>query len=118
MREIKFRGRHVRTDKWVYGYLIQSRGNYYIFPDDDGDWQDNEIVSESVGQFIGSKDKNRKAIYEGDVTQDIDDKSIQVIKYNKGRFSGTTAYANYQNNLLNSITIGNIYENPELLDHI
>ena len=145
-REILFRGKRIDNGEWVNGWLIKDEYGMCIASNDalchvDGnEWnfEDVEVNPETVGQFTGLTDKNGKKIFEGDIAR------IHYFfeTYNPGTLGAFEDEANIIGKL--SITsvgvyfesanmtgylcdyleypeeelevIGNIFDNPELLE--
>ncbi len=154
MREIKFRG--VVSDdcefdgdvlftkgQLVYGHLVTDhKGELYIL----GDMieVDNEMTifeswigvdSNTVGQYTGLKDYNKKEVYEGDIVtftevdegscvgredthtgviEWIEDTAKWMFRYPSGQKRDLWTIASFEM-ISHFEVIGNIYENPDLL---
>ena len=70
MREIKFRGKRIDNSEWVYGWFSEDSGYAEILTE----YNDCEVILETVGQYTGLKDRDGVEIYEGDilVEKDVD----------------------------------------------
>lgn len=143
MRTIKFRGQRIDNGEWVYGFLYQlplPTGVGCMVLTTDNIHEDNSIEPEyhlaftlwvdlfpvkpeTVGQYTEQKDKNSREIYDGDILRNIDglkrvgdewidNVHIIPVEYKEARFniSSLSKVTEYTE------VIGNIYDNPELLN--
>lgn len=135
MREILFRGKHI--DKgFVYGYVGVFKGTPQIYvPFTAEEEKANEghifsaigglwytVLPETVGQFTGATDKNGKKIFEGDIARF--DKGFFVVRYSDCRMGfcfdglfGRGCQPGFTTPHWEDVEIiGNIHDNPELLE--
>ena len=129
MREILFRGKRADNGEWIYGDLIQNVDCIKIREQEKSIKKiakSYEVDRDTVGQFTGLCDKNGKKIFEGDIVLGLflfDMLINAVVKFRDGAFGlewhrGEIIEFNAFTSICN-ITyeiIGNIYDNPELLE--
>ena len=138
MREILFRGKRIDNGEWLEGSFLNDRGgSFYICPavsdisyGDGGNsrrigcWY--KVDPSTVGQYTGLNDKNGKRIFEGDVAKVLQgkDKDIAYVGFENGAFMLYPKTGNiyektlweYWYNDWDVDVIGNITDNPELLE--
>ena len=145
MREYLFRGKN-ELDNWVYGNLIYAGDYCcilqkeedvhpmdYPFLDPEIGWIDGKatpVISETVGQYTGLTDKNGTKIFEGDIvsvygngiplfiemTNLEKESEYASISWNC-RMTGCPSYLHRLENKSSKYEIiGNVYDNPELLE--
>lgn len=132
----KFRGRRVDNLEWVYGAGIVIVGDDYAAVPLTKDVTSRDyqitlckVVPETVGEFIGLRDKNQKDIFEGDivlVTEEGEESVHEVIygiEYDYPAFDLKPSLDAECNELQHCVVsagvtieiIGTKYENPELI---
>jgi uncharacterized phage protein (TIGR01671 family) len=132
MREIEFRGKRKDNGEWVCGYYVQADNKHYIFTGITGlsqvtpvhhlmyeDFVRYEVIPETVGEYTGLLDKNKKRIFEGDILKsEFNSHSIIVtwsdrdagFKFMQGAIPFKPSVS------LRASVIGNIHDTPSLLD--
>lgn len=125
MRDIKFRGKTLRNNEWVYGYFTEydngDEGQEYVIQKVFGY---EHVHYKTVGQYTGLKDKNDKKIYEGDIVCFLFEKALrkEIVRFGDGSFVLGNCISlrqsqldQYNESRKSMEVIGNIYDNPELL---
>ena len=136
MREILFRGKRVDNGEWVYGLPYKAKYGCIssIVNDDEERFL---ILPETVGQYTGLKGKNGKEIYEGDIVctrfPEGCKNAGKICSIGDIQFRGSMFgidWAQWKNDTFWGLrridedfhkeieVIGNIYDNPELLEEI
>ena len=129
MREILFRGKRLQGGNWVEGYFFKSdinkrereseKATLIFTPDCDTFITVPEchnsfmVVSDTVGQYTGLKDKNGNRIFEGDILSIWNDRN-DVVVFEDGAFimEDTEIPMRFA---IKFEVIGNITDNPEML---
>ena len=135
MRTIRFRGKRLLDNKFVYGSLVQCLdGSVGIFCGDDFEHHKIfAIKTSTIGQLTGFHDRNGKEIYEGDII-DVhipcnsigkEEHRTRVVVWNekyarfefqdkRGNCIADSVGAKY--NVVYYEVVGNVFDNPELLE--
>ena len=141
MREILFRGKRCDNGEWVQGFYVRADHHWHkngihkdwiaLGASANGGWfalhNKYAVKKESISQFTGLTDKNGKKIFEGDVVKVLQgkDKGIACVGFENGAFMLYPQTGNiyertlweYWYNDWEVEIIGNIHDNPELLEN-
>ncbi|EAG2929911.1 hypothetical protein M0921_003025 [Listeria monocytogenes] len=134
MREIEFRGKAIHPNSleqivgsWAYGGIFENKiisRNLDMDSHYHGFISEIEIDIKTIGQYTGLKDKNGKKIFEGDIVNcKFFDRMVGDIAGVINFIDCVWAVSDFKNKRLyqlidvdNIEVIGNIYENPELME--
>lgn len=136
MRDLLFRGQTRKKGEkvfmdgrpvdanWVYGGIFQGKGDFSVMYTYEP-IEKRPVYTDTVGQYTGFDDKNGTKVFEGDILRLK--RHLYVIEWVNG-----CLYASQKNFLKGDVSaryllieglvrdgaevIGNIYENPELLE--
>jgi len=122
MREILFRGKRTDTGKWISGQLARYNLRFDVANMVDEHEMLVPVLTKTIGQFTGLTDKNGKKIFEGD-----------ICKVGNLFYKVEFIYSCWWFTILSSKVyccpafdshcgeyceiIGNIHDNPELLEN-
>lgn len=134
-REIKFRGWGIHVKRWIFGDLLTASedGRAIQYYDEEDGWMCDNVNEKTIGQFTGFYDTNGQPIFEGDILKCRIKKFEHipyVVGYRLGLFETRPNNQNLASSplkyLLNDddegtalkswTIIGNIHDNPELLE--
>lgn len=133
MREILFKAKRKDNSEWVEGYYLRDlyhvSGKDIIFYRKDSDWftvYTNIVDPETLCQFTGLCDKNGKKIWENDILMaHLDESYPDDVTYKTVEW-GVAGWVTHEANSIDRQyldefdlehfeVVGNIFDNPELL---
>ena len=137
-REIEFRGKRRDNREWIYGFYSNTKGETGRFHYIKDDKSIIRVDPETVGQYVGEKDKDGNRIFEGDVVECVswneyfsDPTTGKVMEPFRRKMEVVFMAGGFKlvehlpqpckDNVWNMIVegdltvIGNIHDNPELL---
>ena len=133
MRDILFRGKRTDNGKWVYGLLCRVGDTYANIRRMDTEVL-YSVLTNTIGQYTGLTDKNGRKIFEGDIlkivhkyqspfdddTKEYTDITTDVVFFDDEGlcFSyGESPFLCVADNVTAEYeVVGNIHDNPELLE--
>lgn len=142
MRKILFRGKRTDNGEWVCGYYVLRKRPYFkdkganfehiicdnLVIDDFNDKQFVDTIPitysvdpETVGQYTDLTDTNGRKIFEGDIVWDSYDEDYGKVEWDNDMAKFIITYSTFTVDF-DSVygeeleIVGNVYDNPELLE--
>lgn len=128
MRELRFRAWVFNGERLKKPRYSDNDWLYKFFEDCNEDDTDEFGEPQCIEQYTGLKDRNGKEIYEGDIIQEKGLLSLTCVEWDKNNARYITEVLDKSKcvsatfhfdiiDALKSEVVGNIHENPELLEH-
>lgn len=131
-----FKGKRLDNEEGIFGFLsVHKTGKYFIRPIDGSASSSEEVDKNTICQCTGLKDKNGKLIWENDIIKYHFRDLYAQIRYGAyqscfdsqktehiGFYVDWSESRNYRKdlgywiNMVNAEVVGNIFDNPELLE--
>ena len=129
-RQHLFRGKRKDTGEWVEGNYVEAEklnknGTEYFIIEYSSDGKSFKVIPETIGEWTGLCDKNGVKIFEDDIVKVPSFKpEVMHIGFIEGAFCLTDLNGKYAADIHyihpagvnESEVIGNIHDNPELLE--
>ena len=127
MRDIKFRGKHIKTGEWIVTRKVDlipaADGSIYLYDEDKKKWC--RVDPKTLGQYMGFSDKNDDEIFEGDIVEwyffrlmrkvmdvaTLDSLPVFWLKNEQFGYEGEDLV-----DPEGTVKIANVHDNPELLE--
>ena len=116
------RGKRKDNDKWVEGYYVGETKGYIshsIYDFNSLSGLDYKVNGLTVGRCTGMLDKNKKLIFEGDIIR-IKKQKVGKVEWGEYewvlRYNDKSCYGFGWHDDSDITIIGNIHDNPELLE--
>lgn len=131
MRDLLFRGQTRKKGEkvfmdgtpvdgnWVYGGIFQGKGDFSVIYTYDP-IEKRPVYTDTVGQYVGVDDKNGTKVFEGDILKLK--RHLYVIEWKGGCLYASQSSISTVCRLIEDLidggaeVVGNIHDNPELLE--
>lgn len=127
-KDYLFRAKRTLDREWVFGDLFRFDEKVYIHNGLAGTY--NEVDENTIGEHIGFPDCNSNSIFEGDIVYFYDDRELKyVIEYSIRAAAYIARLVDAKNDdprmwshliawqYMKANVIGNIHDNPELIEN-
>jgi len=107
----KFRGQDIKTKEWVYGSYVKLKHRHFVVNSSDTEIIWKRVKEETVGQYIGLDDCDKKEIASGDLVKHRDTTGKPgEVHYEDGMFKIGGVPANTYHSSVKKI-VGTIHDN-------